>query len=94
MRAENWLAFGENRKDNLSCETKTAHAENEVLKSKNGNKVVGNTHVNSVYEVIGKLSIGFSQLEYLTEQVLTLMIAQNDFMVEPLLVRPLSFPEK
>ncbi len=55
---------------------------------------MGNTSVNSAYEVIGKLAIGFSRLEYLTEHVLTLMIAQNDFMVEPLLVRPLSFFRK
>lgn len=38
--------------------------------------------------------MGFSRLEYLTEHVLTLMIAQNDFMVEPLLLRPLSFFRK
>lgn len=55
---------------------------------------MGSTNVNSVYEVIGKLSMGFSRLEYLTEHVLTLMIAQNDFMVEPLLLRPLSFFRK
>jgi hypothetical protein len=50
--------------------------------------------VKSIYEVIGKLTIGYSELEYLTEQVLTLMIAKNDFMVEPLLIRPLSFFKK
>ena len=53
-----------------------------------------NQDVNSIHEVIGKLAVGYSELEYLTEQVLTLMIAQNDFMVEPLLVRPLSFSRK
>lgn len=55
---------------------------------------MNNSEANDIYEVIGKLTVGYSQLEYWTEHILTLMIAQNDFMVEPLLVRPLSFSRK
>jgi hypothetical protein len=68
--------------------------ENEILKSKNGSKAMGDTSASSFYEVIGRLAIVFSRLEYLTEYVLTLMIAKNDFMVEPLLIRPLNFYRK
>jgi hypothetical protein len=69
-------------------------AGNKNRKFKDGNNAMENQNVNSIYEIIGKLAVGYSELEYLTERVLTLMIAQNDFMVEPLLVRPLSFSRK